>query len=130
MAVASVFTSDHVYQFTGFKPEPGVEAKPAYNRQSVEVTGLPTVIKKADGEPLDGTNIKVNQRIELTLGQLNAKRYLELVPNPELFKTCQVQMNSSLLRDESAPLVLHLLAFKATDLSQLKYLVRIVTHEG
>jgi hypothetical protein len=129
MAVASVYTQDHVYQFTGFKPEPGVEARPAYNRQSVEIVGLP-VVRKADGEPLEGASIKVNQRVELVLGQVNAKRYLEIVPNPELFKTCQVQLNTSLLRDESAPLVLYVIAYKATDLSQLKYLVRMVAHEG
>ena len=122
-------TMDTIRLFTGIQLAEGLGIKPNFSNYGADITGLPAVIKKVDGEPLDGTVLKTNQRVELVLGTINPKRVLLIAVNPVLYQSGTVQTATAYPPNSKEVLSIQIQTNKGLDLASLDYLMRIFVME-
>jgi hypothetical protein len=85
---------------------------------------------KNEGEVCFDGKIAANQNVEIRLGTIRpVKREVLLTFNPELLKTCQVSAVPMFAPGEEQYVTLTLSCFKATDISELGWIVRLYTFE-
>ena len=114
---------------TTTNPAEGLSLSPHKQLMSINLVGTPTLVIKSDGEFLDGSIIKANQRVEIPLGSYQPRRVIGVAVNPTLFSLGQVGLIPFLTPDEKTILTLYFTASKTTNLADIPYLVRFFVHE-
>ena len=110
-------------------PTDGLSLLPHKQLMSINLVGTPALVIKSDGEFLDGSTIKANQRVEIPLGTYQPRRVVGVAVNPVLYSLGQVGLVPYLTPGEKTVLTLYFTASKTTDLSTISYLARFVMHE-
>lgn len=110
-------------------PVEGLTIIPHKELLSINLVGTPALVIKSDGEFLDGSTIKANQRVEIPLGTYQPRRVIGLAINPVLLSLGQVGLVPFLTPGEKTVLSVYFVANKTTDLASLSYLVRFFVHE-
>lgn len=109
-----------------------VDWKFSRNRYSIEVMGGTIIYLsgKNEGEVCFDGKIAANQNVEIRVGTIKpVKREVLLTYNPELLKTCQVSAVPLFAPGEEQYVTLTVSSFKATDLSDMDWMVRLYVFE-
>jgi hypothetical protein len=107
----------------------GVAPRATASTLGIELVGTPQVIQmggEKDGQVIEGTVVKANQRVRIRLGSISPHKFNTLVVfTPALMQYGTAQGPSFLEPGDKEELVIYFRADRQVDLAEFPWLVRI-----